>query len=68
MKRIREMAELVADKIADGKIKVTYNISEERQQKYAADTGLRMSGEKLKALGWEATISLEEMYRNMLHG
>lgn len=64
--RIREMAELVAERIAGGSIKVCYDIPEGNPFGYAADTGLRLSGEKLKRLGWEAGCSLEEMYRKML--
>lgn len=64
--RIYEMAELVADRIAGGRIKVRYDIPEGNPYGYAADTGLRLSGEKLKRLGWEAKCSLEEMYRKML--
>lgn len=63
---IREMAEMVADKIACGKIQVTFDIPEGNIYGYAADTGLRLSGSKLKALGWEAKTGLEEMYQNML--
>lgn len=63
---IREMAELVVNKIADGKIKVTYDIPDGNTYGYAANTGLRLSGAKLKELGWEATVGLEDMYRKML--
>lgn len=64
--RIRDMAELVATKIADGKIKVIYDIPKNNPFGYAAATGLRLSGEKLKNLGWEAKRGIEEMYRRML--
>ena len=33
---------------------------------YAPDTGLRLSVEKLMALGWKPTEGLEKMYRDML--
>ncbi len=64
--RIREMAELVAKIIAGGSIKVSYDIPEDNRFGYAPDTELRLSGEKLKRLGWEAKCSLEDMYRKML--
>lgn len=64
--RIREMAELVAKKVAGGSIKVSYDIPEGNRFGYAPDTGLKLSGEKLRRLGWEATCSLEDMYRKML--
>lgn len=60
---IREMAELVVKKIAGGKIKVTYDIPDDNRFGYAVPTGLRLSGAKMKALGWEARTGLEEMYR-----
>lgn len=63
---IREMAEMVADKIAGGKIRVTFDIPEENTYGYAADTGLRLSGSKLRELGWEAKTGLETMYWKML--
>lgn len=63
---IRQMAELVADKIADGKIKIVYDIPEENRYGYAADTALRLSGEKLKSLGWEPEEDLENMYLQLI--
>jgi UDP-glucuronate decarboxylase len=63
---IREMAELVSKKISGGKIKVTYDIPYDNRFGYAAETGLRLSGAKMKELGWESKTDLEEMYRRML--
>lgn len=63
---IRQMAEFVAKEVAGGKIKVSFDIPKENIFGYAADTGLRMSGEKLKGLGWRPTESLGQMYREML--
>lgn len=63
---IHEMATLVAEKIAGGKIRVTYDIPNNNRYGYAVETGLRLSGAKLKTLGWEARISLDEMYHKMV--
>lgn len=63
---IKEMAELVVDKIANYKINIVFDIPKDNHYGYAADTGLRLSGEKLRKLGWEAQTGLEQMYRNML--
>ncbi len=63
---IREMAEMITNKIAGGKIGVTYNIPSNNQYGYAAETGLRLSGAKMKKLGWEAKTNLEEMYWRMI--
>lgn len=63
---ILEMAEMVVGKIANGKIRVSYDISNNNQCGYAKETGLRLSGSKLKMLGWEAKTDLEEMYRRVI--
>ena len=63
---IREMAQLVADRIGKGEIKVTYDIPDDNRFGYAATTGLRLSGAKMKELGWAAKVGLEEMYERLL--
>ena len=63
---IRDMAELVADKIAGGKIRVRYELADLAKTGYAPKTGLRLSGEKLRALGWKPTQNLEDMFRDLL--
>lgn len=64
--RIREMAELVADKIAGGRIKVRIEIEDASKTGYAPDTELRLSGEKLRKLGWKPSKNLEQMYRDII--
>lgn len=63
---IRDMAELVVCNIANNKIKVVIDIEDSSKTGYAADTGLYMSGEKLRQLGWEAKKGLEDMYRDVI--
>ena len=63
---IREMAQLVADRIGKGEIKVTYDIPDDNRFGYAATTGLRLSGAKMKELGWAAIVGLDEMYERLL--
>ena len=63
---IKEMAEMVAREIADNKIEVIIKELEIENKKYAADTGLRLSAQKMKDLGWEAKTSLKEMYIKMI--
>lgn len=65
---IKEMAELVAHTIGQDKMKVVIDIEDSSKTGYAADTGLYMSGEKLRELGWEATKGLEDMYRDVAEG
>lgn len=60
--RICEMARMVASKLADGNINVVYDIDETGCSGYAPDTGLRLSGAKLRKLGWQPTKNLEDMY------
>lgn len=63
---IREMAELVAEEIAGGKVCVVYDIPEDNRYGYAACTGLKLSGKKLESLGWKPRQTLAGMYRDML--
>ncbi len=63
---IRQMAELVAEKKAGGKIKVAYDIANDHIRSYAADTELCLSGEKLMSLGWKPKESLEDMYGQLI--
>lgn len=63
---IRQMAELVANQVADGKIKVKYEISDDSSRSYASDTGLQMSGQKLENLGWKPQKVLCDMYRDII--
>ncbi|MGN1023857.1 MAG: NAD-dependent epimerase/dehydratase family protein [Lachnospiraceae bacterium] len=60
------MAEMVADRIAEGKISVVYDIPEGNVFGYAADTHLALDSRKLRSLGWEPRTDLEEMYRRMI--
>lgn len=65
--RIKDMAQMVADKIASGKIKVVFDIPESPlTYGYAPDTELHLSSAKMQALGWKPSISLEETYRRMI--
>lgn len=65
---IRKMAEMVAEKIAGGKIKVIYDIPENNIYGYAQCSKICLSAQKIEALGWKPTKNLEIMYRDMLDG
>lgn len=64
---IREMAYLVANKIANQEIQVKYEIPEsDKAYGYAPDVKLKLSSYKLRELGWESQVGLEEMYLRMI--
>ncbi len=63
---IGQMAQLVAEQVAGGAISVRYDIPTDNVYGYAADTGLKLSAEKLRALGWSPKKGLIEMYEDML--
>lgn len=64
--RIYEMAELVAVQIAKSKIQVKVEAEDAIEIGYAPDTGLRLSGEKLRKLGWRPPKGLVEMYEDVI--
>lgn len=63
---IREMAEMAVSQVAKGNISVCYDIPEDNRYGYAPDTGLKLSGRKLRSLGWEPKKDLVEMYREIV--
>ncbi len=63
---IDQMAEFVANKIANGKIKVVYEIPKDNKYGYAAHTGIRLSGKKLMELGWTPQERFEDMYSEII--
>ena len=64
--QIREMAQMVAEKVAGGRIRVVYDIPENTAETgYAPDVKLRLDGSKMRALGWQPEVGLEEAYRRL---
>lgn len=59
---IRELAELSAEVLSGGRSRIVVDIPEGNLYGYAADTGLRLSGAKLQALGWHPTRNLRDMF------
>lgn len=65
--RIVDMANMVARQIAGGKIKVVFDIPESAlTYGYAPSVKMKLSGEKLRALGWKPVIGLPETYTRMI--
>lgn len=63
---IYEMAQMVATKIADGKIAVTVHVDEQKSKNYPPTFHLNLQTDKLEALGWHPTKDLREMYLRMM--
>lgn len=63
---IVNMANMIANKIADGKIKVIFDIPKIDTFGYATDTKMKLNSDKLQLLGWIPQIGLEESYRRMI--
>lgn len=62
---VREIAVLIADKVCCGRIKVRVEIPNNTNMGYAPETHMYLSSEKLRNLGWEACVSMEEGYRRL---
>lgn len=64
---IKDMAQMVADKIASGKIKVTFDITSNLSKLGYADTlYMNLNIDKIKKLGWYPFVSLQEMFERMI--
>lgn len=63
---IVQMAQMVCEKIANGKIKVVFDIPESNTYGYAAETKMKLNSDKLQKLGWKPEIGLEESYKRMI--
>ena len=64
---IKEMAELVANEVANSKIKVVFDIAEDISKLgYANTLYMNLNVSKLKALGWNPTVNMKHMFKNMI--
>lgn len=63
---IAEMAQMVCDKVAGGAIRVVYDIPKDDVYGYAADAHMKLSASRMRALGWEPQVGLEESYRRLI--
>ena len=63
---IRDVAQLVSDTLTGGKTKIIFDIPESAlTYGYAPDVTMRLSAQKLRALGWEPSVDLPEMFRRL---
>jgi dTDP-glucose 4,6-dehydratase len=63
---IKQMAELVAKKIANDKISVKFDVSSENSYIYPEPVKMKLSTKKISELGWKAKYDMEEMYYRMI--
>lgn len=63
---IYEMAQLVAERIAGGKICVRIEEDERNSRGFAPTLHMNLDTAKLRALGWAPTCSLQEMFTRMI--
>ena len=64
--QIREVAQLVSDTLTGGETKIIFDIPESAYlYGYAPDVTMRLSGDKLRSLGWEPEVDLPEMFRRL---
>ena len=47
---------------------MVFDIPENNNFGYAADTKMKLNSDKLQALGWKPEVGLEESYRRMIEG
>lgn len=62
---IAEMAKLVITSEGSDTAKVILNAEKDDKSGYAPTLCMNLSSDKLRGLGWKATIGLEEMYRRL---
>jgi len=66
---IYEMATLVAQRVAEGRIAVRCEIAEDAAKfGYAPVLRMNLDTQKLRALGWRPQTGLEDMFRRMIMG
>lgn len=66
---IKDMAQMVADEIAEDSIKVVYDFSSNAEKLgYASTLFMNLSVEKLQGLDWKARVGLKSMFERMIRG
>lgn len=64
---IKQMAQLVADEIADGQIKIVFDVTEDVEKLgYAKTLYMDLDIEKISNFGWRPCYSLKTMFRRMI--
>lgn len=63
---IYEIAELVAEEVAGGTIKVVKDIPEGANFGYAPDNTMMLCSEKIRKLGWEPKVRMADGYKRLI--
>ena len=63
---IKETAQMIAEKIANGKIKVLFDIENPAEYAPNLNLNLNLNVEKLSSIGWKPSVGLEQSYRRMI--
>lgn len=67
--RIRDMAEMAAKDLAEGQIRVVYDIPEsDMKYGYAPEVHMKLDASKMRSLGWIPRIGLREAYERLIAG
>ena len=66
---IKDMAQMVADEIAGGSIKVIFDIAEDIEKLgYAGTLFMDLDVEKIEKIGWKPCVDLKSMFERMIEG
>lgn len=66
---IKDMAQMVANEISGGNIKVVFDIAEDQESLGYADTlYMDLDVEKIEKLGWSPNVDLKSMFERMIEG
>ncbi len=63
---IKNMAYMVANDIANNKIKVIFDIPKDNIYGYATPTKMKLDTGKIRKLGWNAEVNLQEQYERLI--
>ncbi len=63
---VAEMASMVAERFGNGKSRVVFDIPDEDIYGYPPRTRFRMSGAKMRSLGWSPRVGMEEAYGRLI--
>lgn len=66
IKNIGQIAQMVADEVAGGKIKVVFDIPKANKFGYAPDSVLKLSAQKLRKIGWTPRVGLKNAYERLV--